>query len=219
MAARIVHHAAAERLLKCVEFKNPDRFRLGVIIPDSAGWSSEESKKAHFLKLICGGTKKTYDLTAFRSRFGRKVMTDDLYLGYYLHLVQDLLFRGFICGKYNWDPHTDGNIDRLHDDYRKANTYLSKRHGLTFNIVLPENLNAEELSHIAEFKPREFLAEMYSDYKQNSGDLTKASPAFFFTGEMADEFIEIAVDGCLNELNALQKGVSAINETLLAFAW
>ena len=127
-------------------------------------------------------------------------MTDDLYWGYYLHLVQDLLFRGFIYGKYNWDPHTDGNIDRLHDDYRKANTYLSKRHGLTFNIVLPENLNAEELSHIAEFKPRE-------------------SPAFFFTGEMADEFIEIAVDGCLNELNALQKGVSVINETLLAFAW
>jgi len=173
-------------------------------MPDSAGWSSEESKKAHFLKLICGGTKKTYDLTAFRSRFGRKVMTDDLYLGYYLHLVQDLLFRGFIYGKYNWDPHTDGSIDRLHDDYRKANTYLSKRHGLTFNIVLPENLNAEELSHIAEFKPR---------------DLTKESPAFFFTREMADEFIEIAVDGCLNELNALQKGVSAINETLLAFAW
>lgn len=90
---------------------------------------------------------------------------------------------------------------------------------MTFNIVLPENLNAEELSHIAEFKPREFLAEMYSDYKQNSEDLTKESPAFFFTGEMADEFIEIAVDGCLNELNALQKGVSAINETLLAFAW
>lgn len=58
MAARIVHHAAAERLLKCVEFKNPDRFRLGIIMPDSAGWSSEESKKAHFLKLICGGTKK-----------------------------------------------------------------------------------------------------------------------------------------------------------------
>ena len=89
MAARIVHHAAAERLLKCVEFKNPDRFRFGIIMPDSAGWSSEESKKAHFLKLICSGTKKTYDLTAFRSRFGRKVMTDDLYLGYYLHLVQD----------------------------------------------------------------------------------------------------------------------------------
>ena len=102
MAARIVHHAAAERLLKCVEFKNPDRFRFGIIMPDSAGWSSEESKKAHFLKLICGGTKKTYDLTAFRSRFGRKAMTDDLYLGYYLHLVQDLLFRGFIYGKYNW---------------------------------------------------------------------------------------------------------------------
>ena len=66
MAARIVHHAAAERLLKCVEFKNPDRFRFGIIMPDSAGWSSEESKKAHFLKLICSGTKKTYDLTAFR---------------------------------------------------------------------------------------------------------------------------------------------------------
>lgn len=48
MAARIVHHAAAERLLKCVEFKNPDRFRFSIIMPDSAGWSSEESKKAHF---------------------------------------------------------------------------------------------------------------------------------------------------------------------------
>ena len=39
MAARIVHHAAAERLLKCVEFKNPDRFRFGIIMPDSAGWA------------------------------------------------------------------------------------------------------------------------------------------------------------------------------------
>ena len=32
MAARIVHHAAAERLLKCVEFKNPDRFRFGRMV-------------------------------------------------------------------------------------------------------------------------------------------------------------------------------------------
>lgn len=55
-------------------------------------------QKGAFLKLICSGTKKTYDLTAFRSRFGRKVMTDDLYLGYYLHLVQDLLFAALFTG-------------------------------------------------------------------------------------------------------------------------
>ena len=96
MAARIVHHAAAERLLKCVEFKNPDRFRFGIIMPDSAGWSSEESKKAHFLKLICSGTKKTYDLTAFRSRFGRKVMTDDIYL--FRTCFFAALFTGNIIG-------------------------------------------------------------------------------------------------------------------------
>ena len=58
MAARIVHHAAAERLLKCVEFKNPDRFRFGIIMPDSAGWSSEESKKGAFFEVNLQRHKK-----------------------------------------------------------------------------------------------------------------------------------------------------------------
>ena len=34
------------------------------------------------------GTKKTYDFDRYREMFGERMLKDDLYLGYYLHLVQ-----------------------------------------------------------------------------------------------------------------------------------
>lgn len=44
-----------------------------------------------------------YDLDGYLSKFGDK-MDDELYLGYYLHLIQDLVFREIIYDQYKWNP-------------------------------------------------------------------------------------------------------------------
>ncbi|SFP84429.1 hypothetical protein SAMN04487928_109119 [Butyrivibrio proteoclasticus] len=36
---------------------------------------------------------------------------DDLYLGYYLHLVQDMCYRHFVYDKYHWNPMIPGNVE------------------------------------------------------------------------------------------------------------
>ena len=40
---------------------------------------------------------------------------DALYFGYYLHLIQDLIFRRLMYEDYHWNPVPDGNVLRLHN--------------------------------------------------------------------------------------------------------
>lgn len=53
--------------------------------------------------------------------------TDDLYLGYYLHLVQDICYRHFVYDKYKWNPMIPGNVEKLHKDYSIINIYVATR--------------------------------------------------------------------------------------------
>lgn len=45
------------------------------------------------------------EMCVSRSRFLFKMVEDDLYLGYYLHLIQDLFFRNFVYHRCHWQPH------------------------------------------------------------------------------------------------------------------
>ena len=42
---------------------------------------------------------------------------DDLYLGYYLHLVQDLYYRNYLYVENHWNSAIPGNVEKLHHDY------------------------------------------------------------------------------------------------------
>ena len=89
MASRILHLAAAKLILDEHPAADEKRFRLGSILPDAG-----ERVSAHFRVRIDGGTKTMMALGGFRARFADK-MDDPLYLGYYLHLVQDIVFARY----------------------------------------------------------------------------------------------------------------------------
>ena len=50
---------------------------------------------------------------------------DDLYLGYYLHLIQDMLYRRVMYGEHGWNSSVPGNVEKLHRDYEILNEYVS----------------------------------------------------------------------------------------------
>ena len=201
MASSIIHLAVTNELTKRHEFKDIDRLKFGAILPDAG-----DGIISHLKKSVCGQSKKTYDFERFRAEFGKLMKIDDLYLGYYLHLVQDLCYRHFVYGRYNWDPSIPGNVEKLHKDYSIINNYVVSKYHLRNNVTIPADFENEAINGICVFNTDWLMAVMAEYFKP-----TSEHEIFFFTREMADEYIKEATEACLAELNALKMGRGLIS--------
>lgn len=209
MASRIIHLAITNELIKTYEFVDIERLRFGTIIPD-ATYNRQENFLSHFKMKIGDQTERTYNLTKYRDLFFDTMKVDDLYLGYYLHLIQDLLYRHFVYDKYHWDSKPEGNVERLHDDYRQINAYVISKYNLQKNIYVPTNFANEKINEIAVFDPMQFLKEFKMDFEP-----IEYKKRFFFTDSMVDEYIQWSVNGCEKELDKLRNGTYYFDE----FEW
>lgn len=157
MASSIMHYAITCELIKRKQFKNPDRLKLGSILVD-AGYNGN----SHMKISVAGGHKNTYDFDGFRNKFGMLMEQDDLYLGYYLHLIQDIIYRHFVYDKYHWNPLIPGNVEKLHKDYAIGNYYVIKKYNLNNDIVLPSDFENELINKISAFNLDKLVQEMNS---------------------------------------------------------
>ena len=130
MASSMIHLAVVQEMMKEVSFRDIARLRLGVILPDGA-----VEGNSHLKKKICENTRYTYDLEIFREQYGAYMKKDDLYLGYYLHLIQDMLYRRFLYGEHGWNSSIPGNVEKLHRDYEILNGYVAEKYGLSREMV------------------------------------------------------------------------------------
>ena len=207
MASRIIHLAVAGEVIRAHPLPEPNRFFLGSVLPDACA-----DKQAHYNKLLEDGTKKPHDLTGFRQRYGSRLGTDSLYLGYYLHLLQDVLYRYEMFEVVGFDPRPPENIPQLHVDYQLTNRYVIDRYGLTDRIRIPEGLEAEPLWKECRFTLEPFLHELAQDFHAAPHGRTR-----HFTEAIADELIRRSAAICLAELDALQAGTGFFDEN--RFAW
>lgn len=188
MASSIMHMAVTKLAAEKFEIKDLDRLLTGSVLPD---FYSDKCVNSHLKLQIRGGTRITYDLTRLKETYGNRMAEDDLYLGYYLHLVQDLVYRDFVYKKQCWNPHIPGNVERLHNDYRLLNPYIIEKYGLQNKLVHPA---------------------LEADF-----NVTAEGGTFFFTEEMADDYIRIACAICEKELEAFFAGKKYIDE--YEWAW
>ena len=189
MAASMVHLAITEAIAKSIKAKDINRLRIGSILPDGAiGGNS------HLRKKFEDGFK-TFDIETFRETFGDKMREDDLYLGYYLHLVQDIIYRKFIYEIYGWNPYIEGNVDRLHHDYAILNSYIARKFGLTPESIAPIDLTGEPLEQLAQFDINELVERVRGQFIPVEDD-----GIFFFTRKMVDEYIARAIKESLEEI-------------------
>ena len=211
MASRIMHLAIANEIAKQNSIRDFERFQVGSILPDAYanGISTAES---HLKTKINNQTQNTYRLSYFRERYQEELKYDSLYLGYYMHLVQDILFRHFVYDDYKWDPVPKGNIERLHKDYGLINKYVIKQYGLTENVNISEKLKTEKIMEIYPFDLKQLTKNLQNDFH-----VSYDGESFFFTEKMADEYIVRATNRCLEETEALQKGMHIIDEE--KYAW
>ncbi len=206
MASSIVHLAITNELLKRHSFNDINRLKYGAVIVD-AGYNGNSHLKIDVLD-----GKKTYDFDAFRKMFGDKMREDDFYLGYYLHLVQDVLYRHFVYDKYHWNPMIPGNVERLHKDYEIVNNYIIKKYNLVNDLLIPEDFDEEIINNLCSYDTKGFRKRMDSYFIP-----VEDRDIFFFTREMTDEFIGEAIDFCLYEINCLARNESGID--MYEYAW
>lgn len=206
MASRIIHLAISNELSKQYEFSDLDRLYFGTIIPDGVN-NRQEYILSHFKIKIDEKGKRSYNLTKYRKEFGELMKADDLYLGYYLHLIQDLLYRHFVYDRYHWDPKPEGNIERLHGDYRQINAYVINKYGLQIDVHEPIGFANERINEIAVFEQSKLIQELKNDFEK-----IEYKEPFFFTDNMADEYIQWATKYCIKELAALKNGSHYFDE-------
>lgn len=207
MASSIIHYTIANELIKRHSFKDPGRLLLGSVLVDY-GYQGN----SHLKIPVAGGHKRTYDFEGFRERYGELMKTDDMYLGYYLHLVQDILFRHFLFDRYHWDPTVPGNVEKLNRDYSIGNAYVVHRYELKDEIVLPDGFEGEAINGLCAFDLSRLKTSMDSYFTAaDDGDI------FFFTKEMTDEFIAEAVEFCMKEIDDLSCGKGGADSYELAW--
>ena len=211
MASIIIHLAITNELTKRLSFFDANRLKFGAVVVD-AGTGGNKYGNAHMKVNVLDETKKTYDFDRYRELFGIRMLKDDLYMGYYLHLVQDALYRNYVYGRYHWDPITPGNVERLHHDYRIINQYVIHKYQLENDLKIPVGFRAEALNQISSFDVERLMQDMKSYFLP-----VEDEPIFFFTKEMSDEFIGETVAFCLEEVEKLRSGEQGID--MLKYAW
>ena len=183
MASRIIHLAITYQITEKIKVKDINRLKLGSILPDAYA-ENRATHDSHLKISLSDIGKVTYDLTKYLALFRDKMQVDDLYLGYYLHLIQDMVYRDFVYHEHHWNPMIPGNVEKLHNDYRIINTYVIKQYHLQNDIVMPDDMEKESIFDLYPFGIYHLLEELNADFaKEVTGDI------FFFTEEMANLFI------------------------------
>ncbi len=198
MASTIIHMAITGRLLQTTAFRDPDRLMLGSILPDA---SLAGRNTGHMKIHVGGGDARTLDLDGFRARFGDLMLRDDLYLGYYLHLVEDVLHRRFMYADHGFDPRVPGYVERLHRDYGVTNAHVIEAYGLREDMVKPVDLTGQRILELGGFDIPGLIQTLHGYFRP-----VPETDALLFTEQMADELICKAVALCETEVAALRRG-------------
>ena len=204
MASRIIHLAVAHELAARLEIKDTERFLYGHILPDMIMGEYEYrvpiKKETHFYTLL-PNNRKTYDFYRFYEEY-RDRFEDMLYLGYYVHLIEDNIFRQYLYYRVGLLKRRGERklLDELYEDYRLLNPILIKKYNMK-PLKLPNGIEKEGLYKRFDFMADEWLDDMKDDFEDSSN-----GKLMHFTEELIEEYIIECVSVISNELKEIQKG-------------
>ena len=202
MAQRTIHYLIGEELIT-LGVRDIDRFRVGNLLPDAIeDLVFRELTHYHDKAEIGGQTRQFSDFERFRRAFDPLVGTDGLYLGYYMHLVEDACYRVF-WHRARFAPRhmTRENVAVLHNDYHLLNRYIVSRYGIRDELVMPEDFAREPINRIYPFRLREFLDEMRGDFSEDPQGTTQ-----YVTEALLEEYLAGAREICRDALRRILSG-------------
>lgn len=200
MAQRMIHYLMGVLMLGEIPALDRKRFLTGTILPD-AYEDVRQRDLTHYTSTLEDGTT-CYDFEHFREMYGQRLAEDDLYAGYYMHIVEDDLYRCFIRRDHKLDVYgTPGHVEKLHMDYRLLNVYIRERYRLSDELTVPAEVENEPLLKRARFAVRPFMESFAEDFTEEIRGET-----VFLSEQLLDEFMERYLPMAKEELAALRQG-------------
>lgn len=184
MAQRMIHYMIGEMLAQGTVLKDKNRFLIGSVIPDA--YSDMRYRDITHFRYFSEDRKfSCYDIDRFRDTYRDRILQDDFYLGYYMHLVEDIFYRRLIRNdhKITVFGYPD-KVSILHRDYHVLNRYIRERWNLRYELIIPEDLGTEDIFRIAEFEIEGFLKALQDDFSETLKEKT-----VYVTEEMIEEFM------------------------------
>lgn len=210
MAQRTVHYVLGQLLAERCGLDEVPRFLFGSLLPDAVADKAERDA-SHYVFRGGDGTRY-YDFERFRREFPALLVGDPLYLGYYMHLVEDNFYRDFCHAQHRLWFISEEEVRALHRDYHLLNPHLTQRFRLKYQALCPPDLDAQPLSRVARFDPVRLEAELQHDLsEQPEGRFSFLRPA------MIDDFIAQILPDCEKELRCVLAGGRGLRAA--DFAW
>ena len=201
MAQRTIHYVFGELLLRECPVRDRQRFLLGSILPDA--YADRSDREATHLMDHSRTGWSVFDFDAFRERFGAEMAADDLYLGYYMHLVEDNFYRRFFRERLGVaiDAQNAEQIAVLHRDYTLLNAYIVSHFGIKNELTRPADFEREPICALATFDLDGFLAKFDADFSETAQGRTH-----YLTEAMLEDYLALYRGDCLRELRTVQAG-------------
>lgn len=201
MAQRTIHYLFGEKIAEQVTLTDRKRFLLGSILPDAM--DADDRDTSHFK--VRTDTHVYLDFEAFRERYDELIRKDDLYFGYYMHLVEDAFYRVFIYQDRFTMPRTREEIALLHNDYHILNSYIIQKYAPR-NILAADHFPEQEvIGGIGTFSVRESLYKLSAEFAEQTQGTT-----VFLTEQMVDEFVQTYLSPIIDEAKQVKRGTSAL---------
>ncbi len=216
MASRIMHLCIAKELEKIIPPKNVNNFRIGHILPDAVIKADKKQAGTHFAKEFekDGKSFKLFDYYEFYDKFKENLPCDELFLGYYFHLIQDNLFRTLLYRDLGMLSRRGGKtfLKELYSDYEILNGILTEKYGLKNDLKIPTDFTQSKINEIYNFELTEFLEDMRGDFHEKS-----PTPPKILTEEITKKFITKCTEICQSEYEAIRQNKHSLQELQLAF--
>ena len=196
MAQRMIHYAIAKKVIEKGLIIDKERFIIGSLIPDSHNHNKEERKKTHFM--LIENNRKTYDFDTFFEKYKKEILNDDLYLGYYIHLVTDAVYRVFLYHKkgLNQKRKEPDFINKIYHDYHALNKIIIKEYELEKIKIdvsqIPNEWNLTTLDNLEN--------EISSDFQDQLQE-----PFNYFSYELLKEVMDFIIDVVVKEVENVRK--------------
>lgn len=201
MAQRTVHYLLGEMIAAKVDLADKKRFLLGSILPDAVAVS--DKRKSHFK--VKTDTLVYIDFNTFQTRYFDVMQRDDLYLGYYMHLVEDAFYRSFVHQKRIVLPRTWEEVECLHKDYHILNSYVVEKYGLQ-NVLEKAAISQDEpICRVAAFRIQESLHKLSEEFAEDTEGTT-----VFLTEDILDAFIETCMPLAVEEVKRIKCGAPGL---------
>ena len=201
MASLMIHLAVTNLVIEELGLTDVDRIRFGCILPDGA----KEKRKGHLKKDEDGFTY--IDLNEFCSRFKEEMKNDGLYLGYFMHLLEDTLFRRMLYTRLNY-VRTDENVSRLYNDYSVLNSYLANKYNITIDMIKGIDIEGEPINQIGEFNQEGIVEEARRGFIES-----ESKELQFFREEDINRYIEEAKEECIKVIKKLREENKGIDNS------